>query len=294
MKGLDMTEETLAGLIPFNRGKVRDIYDLGDKLLLVASDRISAFDVILPTLIPDKGKILTKLSEFWFAVMQDILPHHLVTTKVEEFPAACQPHKAKLEGRSMLVKKSTPAPVECIVRGYLAGSGWKDYHQTGSVCGIPLPKGLVEAARLDQPIFTPSTKAPVGAHDVNISFDDMITKVGKIRAVKMRDATLAIYQRARSLAEKKGIIIADTKLEFGMEGDEIILIDEVLTPDSSRFWPLDGYRPGKTPDSFDKQFVRNYLLNLPWDMKSPPPVLPPDIVKKTQDKYAEALRRLTA
>jgi phosphoribosylaminoimidazole-succinocarboxamide synthase len=289
-----MAEETLAGLKLFNRGKVRDIYDLGDRLLLVASDRISAFDVILPTLIPDKGKILTKLSEFWFAVMQDLLPHHLITTKVEEFPAACQPHKAKLEGRTMLVKKSSPAPVECIVRGYLAGSGWKDYQQTGSVCGISLPKGLVEAARLDQPIFTPSTKAPVGAHDVNISFDDMITKVGKIRAERMRDATIAIYQRARALAEKKGIIIADTKLEFGMAGDEIILIDEVLTPDSSRFWPLDGYRPGKTPDSFDKQFVRDYLINLPWDMKSPAPVLPPDIVKKTQDKYREALRRLTA
>jgi phosphoribosylaminoimidazole-succinocarboxamide synthase len=194
----------------------------------------------------------------------------------------------------MLVKKSTPAPVECIVRGYLAGSGWKDYQQTGSVCGISLPKGLVEAARLDQPIFTPSTKAPVGAHDVNISFEDMITKVGKIRAARMRDATLAIYLRARALAETKGIIIADTKLEFGMEGDEIILIDEVLTPDSSRFWPLDGYQPGKTPESFDKQFVRDYLVNLPWDMKSPPPALPPDIVKKTQDKYAEALRRLTA
>jgi len=289
-----MAEETLAGLKLFNRGKVRDIYDLGDKLLLVASDRISAFDVILPTLIPDKGKILTQMSEFWFAVMQDILPHHLITTKVEEFPAACQPHKAKLEGRSMLVKKSTPAPVECIVRGYLAGSGWKDYQRTGSVCGISLPKGLVEAARLDQPIFTPSTKAPVGAHDFNISFDDMITKVGKIRAARMRDATLAIYLRARALAETKGIIIADTKLEFGMEGDEIILIDEVLTPDSSRFWPLDGYQPGTTPDSFDKQFVRDYLLNLPWDMKSPPPALPPDIVKKTQDKYSEALRRLTA
>jgi phosphoribosylaminoimidazole-succinocarboxamide synthase len=289
-----MAEETLPGLQLFNRGKVRDIYDLDDKLLLVASDRISAFDVILPTLIPDKGKILTKLSEFWFAVMQDILPHHLITTKVEEFPAACQPHKAKLEGRSMLVKKSTPAPVECIVRGYLAGSGWKDYQKTGAVCGIPLPKGLVEASRLDEPIFTPSTKAPVGDHDLNITFDEMVETVGKTLAQKMRDATVAIYQRARELGEKKGIIIADTKLEFGMEGDEIILIDEVLTPDSSRFWPLDGYQPGKTPDSFDKQFVRDYLLNLPWDMKSPPPALPPDIVKKTQDKYAEALRRLTA
>ena len=289
-----MADETLAGLKLFNRGKVRDIYDLGDKLLLVASDRISAFDVILPTLIPDKGKILTQLSEFWFAVMQDILPHHLITTKVEDFPAACQPHKAKLEGRSMLVKKSTPAPVECIVRGYLVGSGWKDYQKTGAVCGIALPKHLVEASRLDQPIFTPSTKAPVGEHDINITFDEMVEKVGKTKATKMRDATIAIYQRARALGEKKGIIIADTKLEFGMEGDEIILIDEVLTPDSSRFWPLDGYHPGKTPDSFDKQFVRDYLVNLPWDMKSPPPVLPPDIVKKTQDKYAEALRRLTA
>jgi phosphoribosylaminoimidazole-succinocarboxamide synthase len=289
-----MAEDTLSGLTLFNRGKVRDIYDLGDNLLLVASDRISAFDVILPTLIPDKGKILTALSVYWFNVIKDILPHHLITTDVDQFPAACQPHKAKLEGRTMLVKKSLPAPVECIVRGYLAGSGWKDYQKTGAVCGIPLPKGLVEAARLDQPIFTPSTKAPVGAHDVNITFDEMVTKVGKKRAEKMRDATVAIYSRARALAETKGIIIADTKFEFGIEGDEIILIDEVLTPDSSRFWPMAGYEPGKTPDSFDKQFVRDYLVNLPWDMKSPAPELPPDIVNKTQDKYLEALKRLTS
>ena len=289
-----MAEETLSGLKLFNRGKVRDIYDLGDKLLLVASDRISAFDVILPTLIPDKGTILTKMSEFWFAIMKDIVRDHLITTNVEEFPVACHPHKAKLAGRSMLVKKSTPAPVECIVRGYLAGSGWKDYQQTGSLCGIALPKGLVEASRLDQAIFTPSTKAPVGAHDVNISFDDMTSKVGRKRAEKMRDATIAIYCRARELAEKKGIIIADTKFEFGIEGDDIMLIDEVLTPDSSRFWPADGYRPGKTPDSFDKQFVRDYLLDLHWDMKPPAPELPPEIVKKTQEKYSEALRRLTS
>lgn len=289
-----MAEETLSGLKLFNRGKVRDIYDLGDKLLLVASDRISAFDVILPTLIPDKGKILTQMSVYWFDRIQDIIPHHLITTDVDRFPPECQPHRAKLEGRAMLVKKSLPAPVECIVRGYLVGSGWKDYQQTGSVCGIPLPKGLVEASRLDQPIFTPSTKAAVGAHDVNITFDDMVGKVGRSRAEKMRDATIAIYSRARELAEKKGIIIADTKLEFGVEGDEIILIDEVLTPDSSRFWPLDGYKPGKTPDSFDKQFVRDYLVNLPWDMKSPPPELPPEIVQRTQDKYREALRRLTS
>jgi phosphoribosylaminoimidazole-succinocarboxamide synthase len=290
-----MAEETLSGLKLFNRGKVRDIYDLGDKLLLVATDRISAFDVILPTEIPDKGKILTALSVYWFNVMKDIIPHHLITTKVDEFPPVCHPHRTKLEDRSMLVKKSHPAPVECIVRGYLVGSGWKDYQQTGAVCGISLPKGLMEASRLEEPVFTPSTKAPVGAHDVNITFDDMIGKVGKKKAEKMRDATIAIYSRAREMAEEKGIIIADTKLEFGLEGgDDIMLIDEVLTPDSSRFWPADGYRPGKTPDSFDKQFVRDYLLNLPWDMKSPPPVLPPEIVRKTQEKYNEALRRLTS
>jgi phosphoribosylaminoimidazole-succinocarboxamide synthase len=194
----------------------------------------------------------------------------------------------------MLVKKCLPAPVECIVRGYLAGSGWKEYQTAGGVCGVPLPKGLVEASRLDQPIFTPSTKAPVGAHDINISFDDMIGKIGKNRAERMRDASIAVYSRAREIAEKKGIIIADTKFEFGIAGDEIILIDEVLTPDSSRFWPMDGYTPGKTPDSFDKQFVRDYLVNLPWDMKSPPPELPPEIVQKTQEKYREALRRLTS
>jgi phosphoribosylaminoimidazole-succinocarboxamide synthase len=289
-----MTEETLAGLKLFNRGKVRDIYDLGDKLLLVATDRISAFDVILPTLIPDKGKILTAMSVYWFDVIKDIVPHHLITTDVDKFPAACQPHKAALQGRSMLVKKSLPAPVECIVRGYLVGSGWKDYQSSGTVCGIPLPAGLQEASRLDQPIFTPSTKAPVGSHDVNISFDEVVDKVGPKRAEKMRDATIAIYSRAREMAEKKGIIIADTKLEFGIEGEDIMLIDEVLTPDSSRFWPMEGYHPGKTPDSFDKQFVRDYLVNLPWDMKSPQPELPPEIVKKTQEKYAEALRRLTA
>ena len=288
-----MSDESLPGLTLFNRGKVRDIYDFDDKLLLVASDRISAFDVILPTPIPGKGKILTALSEYWFEVLKDIVPNHLITTKTNEFPLACQPHIARLEGRSMLVKKSLPAPVECIVRGFLAGSGWKDYQRSGAVSGIPLPKGLVEASRLDEPIFTPSTKAAIGAHDINITFDDMVQKLGKKIAESMRDTTLAIYRRARALAERKGIIIADTKLEFGIEGERIILIDEVLTPDSSRFWPAEGYRPGKTPDSFDKQFVRDYLLNLPWNMKSPPPELPPEIVKKTQDKYTEALTRLT-
>jgi phosphoribosylaminoimidazole-succinocarboxamide synthase len=288
-----MTDDILSGLTLFNRGKVRDIYDMGDKLLLVATDRISAFDVILPTDIPDKGKILTALSVYWFDVMKDIIPHHLIAADVSRFPAVCQPYKSQLEGRAMLVKKSHPAPVECIVRGYLAGSGWKEYQETGAVCGIPLPKGLLEAARLDEPIFTPSTKAPVGAHDVNITFAQMVEKIGKARAEKMRDATIAIYRRARDIAEKKGILIADTKLEFGIEGDDVILIDEVLTPDSSRFWPADGYTPGKTPDSFDKQYVRDYLLSLKWDMRPPAPALPAEIVRKTQEKYQEALRRLT-
>ena len=289
-----MADETLAGLTLFNRGKVRDIYDLGDKLLLVASDRISAFDVILPTLIPDKGKILTALSAYWFDIMKDIVPHHLITTNVDEFPPVCHPHRAKLEGRTMLVKRSKPAPAECIVRGYLVGSAWKEYQQTGAVCGIPLPKGLVEAARLDQPIFTPSTKAPVGEHDININFDQLVERVGRSVADQLRDYSLAIYSRARAMAEAKGIIIADTKLEFGIENGRVILIDELLTPDSSRFWPADGYRPGKTPDSFDKQYVRDYLTNLSWDMKPPAPALPPEIVRQTQDKYNEALRRLTA
>src|SRR5512145_733553 len=229
-------EAPLSGLQLFHRGKVRDIYDLGDRLLMVASDRISAFDVILPTLIPDKGKILTDLSVYWFGIMQDIVPHHFISANVNDFPAPCQPHKASLAGRSMLVKKSRPAPVECVVRGYLAGSGWKDYQMTGAVCGIALPKGILEASRLDEPIFTPSTKAAVGEHDLSITFAQTIERVGRRTAEKMRDASIAIYNRARAIAETKGIIIADTKFEFGIKGDDIILIDELLTPDSSRFW----------------------------------------------------------
>jgi phosphoribosylaminoimidazole-succinocarboxamide synthase len=289
-----MPEETLSGLTLFNRGKVRDIYALGEHLLLLATDRISAFDVVLPTEIPDKGKILTALSVYWFGVMKDIVPHHLITANVDDFPAVCQPHRRRLEGRTMLVKKSTPAPVECIVRGYLVGSGWKEYQTTGAVCGIRLPQGMVEASRLDKPIFTPSTKAPVGQHDINISFDQMVAQLGGTVAEQLRDASIAIYSRAREMAEQKGILIADTKLEFGVKNNEIMLIDELLTPDSSRFWPADGYKPGKTPDSFDKQFVRDYLIELPWDMKPPPPPLPADVVQKTREKYAEALRRLTA
>lgn len=288
-----MSHDILPGLTLYNRGKVRDIYTVDDKLLLVATDRISAFDVILPTDIPEKGKILTALSVYWFEVMKDIIPNHFITTDVNRFPAVCQPYRSQLEGRAMLVKKSRPAPVECIVRGYLAGSGWKDYQKTGAVCGIPLPKGLLEASRLDEPIFTPSTKAAVGAHDVNITFAQMIEKVGKARAERMRDTTIAIYLRARDLAEKKGILIADTKLEFGIEGDEIILIDEVLTPDSSRFWPLNDYAEGRGQKSYDKQFLRDYLLSLKWNQKPPAPELPADIIEKTHQKYEEALQRFT-
>lgn len=289
-----MSYEPIAGLPLFTRGKVRDIYIFGDQLLLVATDRISAFDVVLPTEIPDKGKILTALSAYWFRVMEDIIPNHMISTNLDEFPPLCRPHRERLEGRSMLVKKSSPAPVECIIRGYVAGSGWKEYCQSSTICGIPLPKGLVEASRLDQPIFTPSTKAPVGQHDINITFDRMADRVGRKIAEQLRDTSIAIYHRAREMAEAKGIIIADTKLEFGIEGDKILLIDELLTPDSSRFWPAEGYQPGTTPDSYDKQYVRDYLLNLPWDMTPPAPALPPEVVQKTREKYAEALRLLTS
>ncbi len=288
-----MSKNSITGLPLFKKGKVRDVYILGDRLLMVATDRISAFDVVLPTEIPDKGKILTALSAYWFHAMEDIVHHHLLTTQVDQFPSICHRYKDKLEGRSMLVKKTSPAPVECIVRGYISGSAWKEYRERGEVCGIPLPQGLKEASRLEEPIFTPSTKAPVGEHDENITFDQMVQRVGKKKAKSMRDASLAIYRRARDMAEAKGIIIADTKLEFGLENGEVILIDEILTPDSSRFWPAEGYQPGKTPDSFDKQYVRDYLLGLSWDMKAPAPALPPDVVRKTQEKYSEALRRLT-
>ena len=289
-----MSPSLITGLPLFKRGKVRDIYVVGDHLLMVATDRISCFDVVLPTEIPGKGKVLTSLSLHWFGVMEDIAANHLLATDVAKFPPVCHRYRDRLEGRSMLVKKATPAPVECIVRGYLFGSAWKEYGSNGSVCGISLPKGLVEGARLEKPLFTPSTKAPVGEHDENITFAQMVDRVGKKRAEKMRDISIAVYLRARETAEARGIIIADTKLEFGMIDGEVILIDELLTPDSSRFWPREGYQPGKAPESFDKQYVRDYLLSLNWDMKPPAPLLPPEIVRKTQEKYAEALRRLTA
>ena len=292
MKTPLVIETNLTGLQPPKRGKVRDIYDLGDALLIVATDRISAFDVILPNAVPEKGRVLTQISRFWFAQTQSIVPNHLISTNVKDFPASCKPHEAVLEGRSMLVKKSKPLPVECIVRGYLTGSGLKEYRSTGSVSGIKLPAGLSEASRLPQPIFTPSTKADVGEHDVNIDFESVVKLVGKDVADKIRNYTLAVYAKACAVAEPKGIIIADTKLEFGIFGNEVILIDEVLTPDSSRFWPKSDYRVGVAQKSFDKQFVRDYLLSLQWNQKPPAPVLPADVVQKTSEKYLEVLTLL--
>lgn len=276
-----------------NRGKVRDIYDLGEHLLIVTSDRISAFDVIMNEAIPNKGFVLTQISKFWFEKMADVIPNHVVATDVADFPAVTRKYRDDLTGRSMLVKKAKPLPVECIVRGYVSGSGWKEYSQRGSICGIPLPAGLLESAELPEPIFTPSTKAELGEHDENISFDKTIQLCGRELAGQVRDATLAIYRRARDYAVTKGIIIADTKFEFGIYNDHLIWIDEALTPDSSRFWPSDQYQPGGAQPSFDKQFLRDYLETLDWGKKAPPPSLPAEIVRKTGEKYFEALTRLT-
>jgi phosphoribosylaminoimidazole-succinocarboxamide synthase len=276
-----------------NRGKVRDLYDLGDSLLMVSSDRISAFDVILPSGIPSKGAVLSKMSEFWFSRMTDIVPHHIISTDVNAFPAGCGKYADILAGRSMLVKKAKPLPVECIVRGYISGSGWKDYQKTGAICGISLPPGLRESDVLPEPIFTPSTKAEVGVHDENISFEKAGELLGKQVAEKVRDLAIRVYNKAKAIAEQKGIIIADTKMEFGMLDGEILLIDELLTPDSSRFWPRDSYAPGRAQMSYDKQFVRDYLLSLNWDQKPPAPTLPEEIIEKTSEKYREAYKRLT-
>ena len=275
------------------RGKVRDIYDLGETLLIVTSDRISAFDVIMNEGIPDKGYVLTQISTFWFRQMEEIIPNHIIATDVSDFPAVCRKYADQLEGRSMLVKKAQPLPAECIVRGYLSGSGWKDYKATGSVCGIALPAGLLESDRLPEPIFTPSTKAELGTHDENISFDRMAELCGRDIADKVRDVTLKIYAKARDIADTKGIIIADTKFEYGIYKGELIIIDECMTPDSSRFWPKDGYRPGGAQPSFDKQFLRDYLETLDWDKTAPAPPLPAEIVRKTGEKYMEALVKLT-
>jgi phosphoribosylaminoimidazole-succinocarboxamide synthase len=281
------------GLGSRRQGKVRDIYDLGGALLLVATDRISAFDVVMADPIPDKGRILTRLSAFWFRHLADIAPHHLISLKVEDFPRACQPYRLILEGRAMLVTKCRPLPVECIVRGYLAGSGWAEYQKTGRVCGLKLPPGLVESARLPEPVFTPSTKAELGAHDENITFAQAAAIIGEEMANRVRDLSLALYRRASDWAEPRGIVLADTKFEFGLADGELILIDEVLTPDSSRFWPKDDYEPGRPQKSYDKQYLRDYLESLGWKKKPPPPPLPPEVIANTRAKYLEALKALT-
>jgi len=283
----------LKGLKLVNRGKVRDIYDLGEHLLIVATDRISAFDVIMPDPIPGKGEVLTKLSEFWFRQMTDIVGNHLVTTDEEAYPEVCRPHRDILRGRSMLVRKARPLPVECIVRGYITGSAWKDYSKGKPVSGIRLPDGLKESSKLPEPIFTPSTKAPEGEHDLPISVEEMARLIGRELTERIIALSLAVYRRADEIATAAGIIIADTKMEFGLAGGELILIDEVLTPDSSRFWPRDDYVEGRGQKSYDKQFLRDYLLSLQWDQKPPAPQLPPDIIERTRQKYEEALRRFT-
>jgi phosphoribosylaminoimidazole-succinocarboxamide synthase len=288
-----ITETNFSGLKFLKRGKVRDIYDVGEYLLFVATDRLSAFDVVMPQGIPGKGKVLTQISAFWFDQTKDIIPNHVVSTNVDEFPAACVPHKEILRGRSMLVKKSEPLSVECIVRGYISGSGWVDYKATGAICGIALPAGLIESQKLPEIIFTPSTKAELGIHDENISFDQMIVREGKERAEQVRDVAIRIFRRASEIAEAKGIIIADTKMEFGMMNGNLILIDELLTPDSSRFWPRATYSPGTAQNSYDKQFVRDYLLSIHFDKKPPGPIMPDEVLHKTSDLYHQAVFQLT-
>ncbi len=277
----------------FSRGKVRDVYEVdAERLLIVATDRLSAFDVVMAQAIPDKGRVLNQLSCFWFDFLKDGVPTHFITAEVADYPEPFQAYRKELEGRSMLVKRARPFPVECIVRGYLSGSGWKDYQQTGAVCGVRLPAGLVESAPLEPPIFTPSTKATEG-HDENITQEQVERQLGREVAEKLKELSLRVYQAGRDYADRRGIIIADTKFEWGWLDGEIILIDEVLTPDSSRFWPKDGYQPGQPQPSFDKQFVRDYLESTRWNRQPPPPPLPPDVVEKTSEKYREAYRRLT-
>jgi phosphoribosylaminoimidazole-succinocarboxamide synthase len=272
------------------RGKVRDIYELGDRLLIVATDRLSAFDVVLPTPIPDKGRVLTQLSLFWFEKLADVVPNHVISAS--NFSGELAPFAQQLEGRAMLVRRTDPVPIECVVRGYISGSGWKEYQKSGAVCGISLPAGLHESDKLPEPIFTPSTKATTG-HDENISFDETVARVGLPLAGKLRDVSLTIYRKASEHAAARGIIIADTKFEFGLLNGELIWIDEALTPDSSRFWPADQYSPGKAQPSFDKQYVRDYLERIGWNKQPPAPALPPDVVAATRDKYREAYRSVT-
>ena len=288
-----LLETRLSGVAPHQQGKVRDIFDLGDSLLMVATDRISAFDYVLGSGIPDKGKVLTQLSAFWFGKTAGIVTNHLLSTDVREFPAEMRLHADVLAGRSMLVKKTNPVPIECVARGYLSGSGWKEYKATGAVCGVALPAGLRESDRLPEPIFTPATKATTG-HDVNVSEAEAARLVGESLIRRLRELTLNLYSFGAAHAESRGIILADTKFEFGLTGtNEIILIDEVLTPDSSRYWPSDQYAPGGPQPSFDKQYVRDYLEEIRWNKQPPVPSLPDEVVTRTREKYIEAYRRLT-
>jgi len=293
MKTQTVTQTQCPALKLVNRGKVRDIYDLGEHLLIVTTDRISAFDVIMNEGIPRKGYVLTQISKFWFEQMADIVPHHLISTDIDDFPAITHQYRDQLAGRSMLARKAAPLPLECIVRGYLSGSGWKEYQQTGSLCGIQLPVGLRQSDKLPSTLFTPSTKAELGEHDENITFAQAVQLCGKEIAEQVSSTSIAIYERARKLADTKGILIADTKFEFGLKDGQLLWIDEALTPDSSRFWPKDLYAPGSAQPSFDKQFLRDYLETLDWNKQAPPPVLPDEIVLKTSEKYLEALQRLT-
>ena len=287
-----LLQTNLPGVRFFGRGKVRDLYEVGDRLLIVATDRISAFDCVLASGIPDKGRVLTQLSAFWFEFLQREVPTHFLTAAVDEYPSALHPHREQLQGRSMLVRRTQPVPIECVARGYLAGSGWKDYQNTGQVCGIPLPTGLRESEALPEPIFTPATKATSG-HDLNISFDEMVSHVGGPLAERLRALTLALYGRAADYARARGLLIADTKFEFGTRGEELLLIDEALTPDSSRFWAADTYQPGRSQPAFDKQFVRDYLERSGWNKQPPAPALPPEVIESTRARYREAYRRLT-
>jgi phosphoribosylaminoimidazole-succinocarboxamide synthase len=289
-KGMSTTD--LTGLKLFNKGKVRDVYEVDNYLLIIATDRISAFDIIMPNPIPGKGEILTRMSVFWFNRMKDIVENHLVSTNPLDFPEECSPFMKELKGRSMLVKKAEPLPVECVVRGYLSGSGWKDYLHSKTISGIKLPGGLKESSKLSEPLFTPSTKAPSGEHDMAITRKEMEYIIGTERTEKIIEISLAIYNRASKTAEEAGIIIADTKMEFGIIEDQLILIDELLTPDSSRFWPREDYEAGRPQKSFDKQFLRDYLISLKWNQKPPAPELPKEIIEKTKEKYEEALSRL--
>lgn len=287
-----VTKTEIPGVTLRSRGKVRDIYDLGDTLLLVATDRISAFDVVLPQPVPDKGKVLHQISMFWFDYFRDVVPNHVITDDVNAFPQPLSAHRAQLEGRSALVRKAAMFPVECVARGYLVGSGWKDYQRTGAVCGIALPSGLRECDKLPHPIFTPATKAETG-HDENIAFEQMVAMIGADHAERLRALTLDLYERAADYARLRGIIVADTKFEFGIIHGEIAICDEMLTPDSSRFWPSDTYQPGRSQPSYDKQFVRDYLESIPWDKTPPAPDLPKDVIEGTRSRYVQALQSLS-